>query len=87
MVDYLQDRAEGSILYGFRGGPAGIMKGKYVELTADYIYPYRNQVYFIIIIILHANAYGVVPLNCILVIARRYWLLIGIKCLLDPGAS
>ena len=46
MVDYLQDRAKGSILYGFRGGPAGIMKCKYVELTADYIYPYRNQVLF-----------------------------------------
>ncbi|XP_022723719.1 pyrophosphate--fructose 6-phosphate 1-phosphotransferase subunit beta isoform X1 [Durio zibethinus] len=43
IFDYLQDRAKGSILYGFRGGPAGIMKCKYVELTADYIYPYRNQ--------------------------------------------
>jgi hypothetical protein len=42
--DYLQDRAKGSVLYGFRGGPAGIMKCKYVELNADYIYPYRNQV-------------------------------------------
>ncbi|OMO76890.1 hypothetical protein CCACVL1_15349 [Corchorus capsularis] len=43
IFDYLQDLAKGSILYGFRGGPAGIMKCKYVELTADYIYPYRNQ--------------------------------------------
>ncbi|OAY24584.1 pyrophosphate--fructose 6-phosphate 1-phosphotransferase subunit beta [Manihot esculenta] len=43
IFDYLQDRAKGSILYGFRGGPAGIMKCKYVELTADYIYPYRSQ--------------------------------------------
>ncbi|KAK6269086.1 hypothetical protein QUC31_013246 [Theobroma cacao] len=43
IFDYLQDCAKGSILYGFRGGPAGIMKCKYVELTADYIYPYRNQ--------------------------------------------
>ncbi|OIV96093.1 hypothetical protein TanjilG_27197 [Lupinus angustifolius] len=43
IFDYLQDRAKGSTLYGFRGGPAGIMKGKYVELTSDYIYPYRNQ--------------------------------------------
>jgi len=43
-VDYLEDRAKGSVLYGFRGGPAGIMKCKYVELNADYIYPYRNQV-------------------------------------------
>lgn len=43
IYDYLQDRAKGSVLYGFRGGPAGIMKCKYVELTSDYIYPYRNQ--------------------------------------------
>ncbi|RZB51830.1 Pyrophosphate--fructose 6-phosphate 1-phosphotransferase subunit beta 2, partial [Glycine soja] len=43
---YLQDLVEGSTLYDFRGGPAGIMKCKYVELTSDYIYPYRNQVYF-----------------------------------------
>ncbi|KAJ9136399.1 hypothetical protein P3X46_033482 [Hevea brasiliensis] len=43
IFDYLQDRAKGSILYGFRGCPAGIMKCKYVELTADYIYPYRSQ--------------------------------------------
>ncbi|XP_010546562.1 PREDICTED: pyrophosphate--fructose 6-phosphate 1-phosphotransferase subunit beta 1-like [Tarenaya hassleriana] len=43
LFDYLQDRANGSTLYGFRGGPAGIMKCKYVELTSDYIYPYRNQ--------------------------------------------
>ncbi|KAL0363186.1 UNVERIFIED_CONTAM: Pyrophosphate--fructose 6-phosphate 1-phosphotransferase subunit beta [Sesamum calycinum] len=32
-----------STLYGFRGGPAGIMKCKYVVLTPEYIYPYRNQ--------------------------------------------
>ncbi|KAK8474055.1 hypothetical protein V6N13_078376 [Hibiscus sabdariffa] len=43
IFDYLQECAKGSILYGFRGGPAGIMKCKYIELTADYIYPYRNQ--------------------------------------------
>ncbi|GFP85068.1 pyrophosphate--fructose 6-phosphate 1-phosphotransferase subunit beta [Phtheirospermum japonicum] len=43
IFDYLQDRCKGSTLYGFRGGPAGIMKGKYVVLTSDYIYPYRNQ--------------------------------------------
>ncbi|XP_075663745.1 pyrophosphate--fructose 6-phosphate 1-phosphotransferase subunit beta [Castanea sativa] len=43
IYDYLQDRAKGSTLYGFRGGPAGIMKCKYVELDSDYIYPYRNQ--------------------------------------------
>lgn len=44
IVDYLQDHCKGSTLYGFRGGPAGIMKGKYVVLTPEYIYPYRNQV-------------------------------------------
>ncbi|XP_020590602.1 pyrophosphate--fructose 6-phosphate 1-phosphotransferase subunit beta [Phalaenopsis equestris] len=43
LFDYLQDRAKGSTLYGFRGGPAGIMKCKYVELTPEFIYPYRNQ--------------------------------------------
>ncbi|KAH0985944.1 hypothetical protein GBA52_013121 [Prunus armeniaca] len=43
IFDYLQDRAKGSTLYGFRGGPAGIMKSKYVELNSEYIYPYRNQ--------------------------------------------
>ncbi|XP_074575811.1 LOW QUALITY PROTEIN: pyrophosphate--fructose 6-phosphate 1-phosphotransferase subunit beta-like [Curcuma longa] len=43
IFDYLQDRTKGSILYGFKGGPAGIMKRKYVELTHDFVYPYRNQ--------------------------------------------
>ncbi|KAH0826134.1 hypothetical protein HID58_092567 [Brassica napus] len=37
------EHAKGSTLFGFRGGPAGIMKGKYVELTSDFVYPYRNQ--------------------------------------------
>lgn len=41
LFDYLQSK--GSTLYGFRGGPAGIMKCKYVELNADFVYPYRNQ--------------------------------------------
>uniref|UniRef100_A0A2P2JS00 Pyrophosphate--fructose 6-phosphate 1-phosphotransferase subunit beta n=2 Tax=Rhizophora mucronata TaxID=61149 RepID=A0A2P2JS00_RHIMU len=43
IFDYLQDHAKGSIVYGFRGGPAGIMKCKYIELTSEYIHPYRNQ--------------------------------------------
>ncbi|KAL0334376.1 UNVERIFIED_CONTAM: Pyrophosphate--fructose 6-phosphate 1-phosphotransferase subunit beta [Sesamum angustifolium] len=43
LLDYLQDKTKGSTLYGFRGGPAGIMKCKYVVLTTDYVYPYRNQ--------------------------------------------
>ncbi|XP_021766822.1 pyrophosphate--fructose 6-phosphate 1-phosphotransferase subunit beta-like [Chenopodium quinoa] len=43
IFDYLQARAKGSVMYGFRGGPAGIMQGKYVELTWDFVHPYRNQ--------------------------------------------
>lgn len=43
VYDYLQDRCKGSTLYGFRGGPAGIMKCKYTVLNSEYIYPYRNQ--------------------------------------------
>ncbi|CAI9760254.1 unnamed protein product [Fraxinus pennsylvanica] len=43
IFDYLQDHCKGSTVYGFRGGPAGIMKCKYVILTPEYIYPYRNQ--------------------------------------------
>lgn len=43
LFDYLQTRTRGSRLYGFRGGPAGILKCNYVELSAEFIYPYRNQ--------------------------------------------
>ncbi|PRQ56560.1 putative diphosphate--fructose-6-phosphate 1-phosphotransferase [Rosa chinensis] len=43
IFNYLQDHAKGSTMYGFRGGPAGFMKCKYVELTPEYVYPYRNQ--------------------------------------------
>ncbi|WOH12099.1 hypothetical protein DCAR_0831598 [Daucus carota subsp. sativus] len=43
IFDYLQEHCKGSTLYGFKGGPAGIMKCKYVTLTSEYIYPYRNQ--------------------------------------------
>ncbi|PWA96382.1 endonuclease/exonuclease/phosphatase family protein [Artemisia annua] len=32
-----------STMYGFRGGPTGVMKGKYVKLTDEFVYPYRNQ--------------------------------------------
>ncbi|CAL5361644.1 unnamed protein product [Camellia sinensis] len=44
IFDYLQDRCKGSTVYGFRGGPTGIIKCKYVVLTPEFIYPYRNQV-------------------------------------------
>ncbi|KAL2480775.1 Pyrophosphate--fructose 6-phosphate 1-phosphotransferase subunit beta 1 [Abeliophyllum distichum] len=43
LFDYLQERTNGSTLYGFKGGPAGIMNCKYVQLTTDFVYPYRNQ--------------------------------------------
>ncbi|KAF3783616.1 Pyrophosphate--fructose 6-phosphate 1-phosphotransferase subunit BETA [Nymphaea thermarum] len=43
IFDYMMDRTTGSTVYGFKGGPAGIMRGKYVVLTPEYIYPYRNQ--------------------------------------------
>ncbi|XP_023003713.1 pyrophosphate--fructose 6-phosphate 1-phosphotransferase subunit beta-like [Cucurbita maxima] len=43
IFDYLQDHVKGSVLYGFKGGPAGIMKCNYVELNSEYIHPYRNQ--------------------------------------------
>ncbi|KAJ3694885.1 hypothetical protein LUZ60_000262 [Juncus effusus] len=43
IFDYLQEKAKGSTIYGFKGGPAGIMKCKYVELTPEFVYPYRNQ--------------------------------------------
>ncbi|KAL8099894.1 hypothetical protein AgCh_032229 [Apium graveolens] len=43
IYDYLQNRCKGSTLYGFKGGPAVIMKCKYVTLTSEYIYRYRNQ--------------------------------------------
>ncbi|KAG8072319.1 hypothetical protein GUJ93_ZPchr0006g43579 [Zizania palustris] len=43
IFDFLQDRAKGSTMYGFKGGPAGVMKCKYVELNSDFVYPYRNQ--------------------------------------------
>ncbi|KAL7584479.1 hypothetical protein Lser_V15G45656 [Lactuca serriola] len=43
IFDYLQTRAHGSTMYGFKGGPAGIMKCKYVKLNGDIVYHYRNQ--------------------------------------------
>ena len=44
ILDFLQHRAKGSTMYGFKGGPAGVMKCEYVELNTDFVYPYRNQV-------------------------------------------
>lgn len=68
--DYLHDHAKGSTLYGFKGGPAGIMKCKYVELTAEFIYPYRNQVDFLEgIFIFHSLE--IVGMNVCLVMRRN----------------
>ncbi|CAD6249559.1 unnamed protein product [Miscanthus lutarioriparius] len=43
IFDVLQEHAKGSTMYGFKGGRAGVMKCKYVELNTDFVYPYRNQ--------------------------------------------
>ncbi|RVW97444.1 Pyrophosphate--fructose 6-phosphate 1-phosphotransferase subunit beta [Vitis vinifera] len=43
IFDYLQECTTGSTMYGFKGGPAGIMNCKYVELTSEFILPFRNQ--------------------------------------------
>ncbi|KAL8239376.1 hypothetical protein R6Q59_015943 [Mikania micrantha] len=43
IYDYFRNRTQGSTMYGFIGGPVGIMKCNYVKLTEEFIYPYRNQ--------------------------------------------
>ncbi|GKC97047.1 hypothetical protein Tco_1162489, partial [Tanacetum coccineum] len=43
IADYLQKRTRDSTMYGFRGGPARVTKGKYVKLTDEFVYPYTNQ--------------------------------------------
>jgi pyrophosphate--fructose-6-phosphate 1-phosphotransferase len=43
IFDYLEEHAKGSILYGFRGGPAGIMRNKVVVITEEFLFPFRNQ--------------------------------------------
>ena len=45
-TDYLQKMTKDSSMYGFRGGPGGVIKGKYVRLTDEIFYRYRNQVMF-----------------------------------------
>lgn len=41
--DYLVSRNASSILFGFLGGPGGIVDGEYVELDTAAVAPYRNQ--------------------------------------------
>ena len=43
LFDYVQNNTKDSTLFGFKGGPAGIMKCKYVVMTKEFVYPYRNQ--------------------------------------------
>ena len=43
LFDYVQNNTKDSTLFGFKGGPAGVMKCKYVERTKEFVYPYRNQ--------------------------------------------
>ncbi len=43
VFDALQALNNDSHLLGFIGGPEGIIKGKYKELHADFLAPYRNQ--------------------------------------------
>lgn len=43
LFDYVQNNTKDSTLFGFKGGPAGVMKCKYVEMTKEFVYPYRNQ--------------------------------------------
>jgi len=42
LFDALKAVHAGSALFGFLKGPGGVIKGKYKELTADVVAPYRN---------------------------------------------
>lgn len=42
LFDALKKSNPNSKLYGFLGGPSGIIEGKYVEITPDFIDAYRN---------------------------------------------
>ena len=42
LFDALKKSNPASKLYGFLGGPSGIIDGKYVEITSDFIDAYRN---------------------------------------------
>ncbi|XP_076905626.1 pyrophosphate--fructose 6-phosphate 1-phosphotransferase subunit beta 1-like [Bidens hawaiensis] len=43
IFDYLHNRTKNSTIYGFKGGPIGFLKCKYVHLSHEFVYPYRNQ--------------------------------------------
>jgi len=42
LFDALKESDSNNKLYGFLGGPSGIMEGNYIEFTSDYIDEYRN---------------------------------------------
>jgi len=42
IFDALKEADSNNKLYGFLGGPSGIMEGKYIEFSPDYIDRYRN---------------------------------------------
>ncbi|MBP9841314.1 MAG: diphosphate--fructose-6-phosphate 1-phosphotransferase [Simkaniaceae bacterium] len=43
VISALFDSLHGGTLFGFLGGPSGIVEGKFKELTQEMIAPYRNQ--------------------------------------------
>ena len=43
IFDALKEANPENKLYGFLGGPSGIIDGKYMELTADYVQEYGTQ--------------------------------------------
>jgi len=42
LFDALKSANPSNKLYGFLGGPSGIIEGKYVEITEEFIHDYRN---------------------------------------------
>jgi len=42
LFDALKSANPNNKLYGFLGGPSGIIEGKYVEITEEFIHDYRN---------------------------------------------
>ena len=44
IFDFLQARNPANLLFGFLGGPIGVVNGEYIALTEDLIAHYRNQV-------------------------------------------
>jgi diphosphate-dependent phosphofructokinase len=43
LYDALQELSSDSVLYGFRGGPGGILKEDIVEITSEMVAEYRNS--------------------------------------------